>query len=124
MTPAHAICAPWITAAGLQNGLPASYVHEFLGVGDAELEDAAARAQQRHGGGDGGPALRLGMRLVKGLRQEDAERITAAVVAHGPLASIEALQRASSVSVSALRRLVKKRMRLDLWSLIASAHCR
>jgi error-prone DNA polymerase len=51
------------------------------------------------------PSLRLGMRLVKGLRREDAETIAEAVNRHGPFASIRALRRASGVSIAALRRL-------------------
>jgi len=52
-----------------------------------------------------GPAMRLGMRLVKGLRKDDAERIAAAVGDRGPFDIIDALWRASGVSVAALRRL-------------------
>jgi error-prone DNA polymerase len=55
--------------------------------------------------GLGGPALRLGMRLVKGLSQPDADAIAAAVARHGPFQSIEDLHRASGVRVHALRRI-------------------
>ncbi len=51
------------------------------------------------------PALRLGMRLVKGLAQHEADAIADAVTDHGPFASIPALRRASGVSVNTLRRL-------------------
>jgi error-prone DNA polymerase len=50
-------------------------------------------------------ALRLGMRLVKGLREDHATEITNAVEIHGPFASIESLHRAARVPVSALRKL-------------------
>lgn len=50
-------------------------------------------------------SLRLGLRLIKGLRQDHAEAITTAVEAHGPFDSIAALWRVSNVPVSALRRL-------------------
>ncbi len=65
---------------------------------DCTLED---------GGGDAaaGPALRLGMRLVRGLAQEEAERIAAAVAARGPFGSIPALRRAAGVRAASLRRL-------------------
>src|SRR5690606_2864202 len=65
---------------------------------DCTLED---------GGGDAaaGPALRLGMRLVRGLAQEEAERIAAAVAARGPFGSIPALRRAAVVRAASLRRL-------------------
>jgi error-prone DNA polymerase len=48
--------------------------------------------------------LRLGMNRVKGLRQEDAEAITAAR-SEGPFTSIEALWKASRASTRALRLL-------------------
>ncbi|MDY7108586.1 MAG: hypothetical protein SYC29_08105 [Planctomycetota bacterium] len=51
------------------------------------------------------PSLRLGMRLVKGLRKEDGEAIAGAVKRAGPFESIRALRRASGVSIAALRRL-------------------
>jgi error-prone DNA polymerase len=51
------------------------------------------------------PSLRLGMRLVKGLRREDAEAIAGAVKRDGPFDSIRALRRASGVSIATLRRL-------------------
>ena len=51
------------------------------------------------------PALRLGMRLVKGLRKADARAIAEAVKRCGPFEDIESLWRASGVSVAALRRL-------------------
>jgi error-prone DNA polymerase len=50
-------------------------------------------------------ALRLGMRLVKGLRRQDADRISEAVHAQGPFGSIEVLRRQSGVGVAALRKL-------------------
>ncbi|MBS0195566.1 MAG: hypothetical protein JSR77_02305, partial [Planctomycetes bacterium] len=50
-------------------------------------------------------ALRLGLRLVRGLRREDADAITAAVERHGPFRGISELWRASGVRASALRRL-------------------
>ena len=63
-----------------------------------------------------GPALRLGMRMVKGLRERDAHAVAAAVraarggrpLADGacpPFATVEALWRAAGVGAPALRRL-------------------
>jgi error-prone DNA polymerase len=50
--------------------------------------------------------LRLGLRHVKGLREADADAIAAAVRRRGrPFDAIDALWRASGVSVTALRRL-------------------
>ena len=57
--------------------------------------------------GAGGPALRLGMRLVKGLRREDADAIAGAVEQHGPFTTIEHLWRASGATVGGLRRLAR-----------------
>ncbi len=56
---------------------------------------------------DGGkpPALRLGMRLVKALREEHAQRLVDAVRARGPFSSIGDLHGACGVPVAALRRL-------------------
>src|SRR5690606_17133470 len=52
-----------------------------------------------------GPAVRLGMRLVKGLRRSDADAISAAVRTHGPFDTVESLFRRSRVPVAALRCL-------------------
>jgi error-prone DNA polymerase len=52
-------------------------------------------------------SLRLGLRLVKGLRKEDGEAIEYAVAERGPFDSIESLRRASGVRVSTLRRLAR-----------------
>ncbi len=54
-----------------------------------------------------GPAVRLGMRLVRGLSEQQAHRIAAAVRARGPFGSIAALRRESGASVSALRCLAR-----------------
>ena len=51
------------------------------------------------------PSLRLGMCLVDGLRQEDAEAIVATRARVGTATSIERLWRTSGIGVGALRRL-------------------
>ncbi|HUO08922.1 MAG TPA: error-prone DNA polymerase [Phycisphaerae bacterium] len=51
------------------------------------------------------PAIRLGMRLVSGLRQVEADQIAAVVGNHGKFRSIMALWRASNVRVETLRQL-------------------
>lgn len=53
------------------------------------------------------PALRLGLRLTKGLGETEGRAIEAAVGARGPFKSVEALWRASGVSVKALRALAQ-----------------
>lgn len=50
-------------------------------------------------------ALRLGMKLVSGLGQPDAEKIAHAAAAHGPFKSLEQLWRISTASARSLRRL-------------------
>jgi len=57
--------------------------------------------------GHGGPALRLGMRLVKGMREDDAHRIADAVRERGPFDSIEDLWRVSGCSARSLRCLAQ-----------------
>ncbi len=51
------------------------------------------------------PALRLGMRLVKGLREEHAQSIAQTIKDRGQFKSLAALHRASGVPIVALRRL-------------------
>jgi error-prone DNA polymerase len=51
------------------------------------------------------PALRLGLRLVRGLSEADANAIAEAVSGRGPFPTIEALRRASGVRAVALKRL-------------------
>ncbi|MGR3344009.1 MAG: helix-hairpin-helix domain-containing protein, partial [Paracoccaceae bacterium] len=61
--------------------------------------------------------LRLGMRLIKGLREDDANAISQVVDRYGALTSIESLWRASGVRIATLRALAKAdafgSMRLD-----------
>ena len=77
---------------------------------DCTLEPGPDRAAGSAAGtardaGLGGPALRLGMRLVRGCSKADADAVAAAVARHGPFSSVESLHRASGVGASALRRL-------------------
>ncbi len=51
------------------------------------------------------PALRLGMRLAKGLAHADAQRVRLAVQRRGRFATVETLRRASGVPARALRCL-------------------
>ncbi|MEY4118357.1 MAG: Error-prone polymerase [Planctomycetota bacterium] len=51
------------------------------------------------------PAIRLGLRMVRGLDVDEAHRIIDAVVRHGAFASISDLHDAAGVSPSTLRRL-------------------
>ncbi len=63
--------------------------------------------EARESWGRPGPAIRLGMRLVKGLSRDDAERIADAVADRGPFSTIEALWRASGVSAAFLKKLAQ-----------------
>ena len=49
--------------------------------------------------------LRLGMRLIKGLRQNQADAIAGAVESQGSFQSVESLWRTSGVAVASLRKL-------------------
>ncbi len=71
---------------------------------DCTLEESDEATKRRSDEG-GELSLRLGLRLVRGLGEEEALRITAAVKSHGPVASIAALWRASGARVSTLRHL-------------------
>jgi error-prone DNA polymerase len=57
--------------------------------------------------GRGGPAVRLGMRLVKGLNQAQADTIARAVAQRGPFDTVERLWRVSGVSTATLRALAR-----------------
>jgi error-prone DNA polymerase len=51
------------------------------------------------------PAIRLGLRMVRGLEVDEAHRIVDAIAAHGACASIAELHARSGVGVATLRRL-------------------
>ncbi len=57
--------------------------------------------------GVGGPAIRLGTRMVSGLPRADAEKIAEAVARSGPFRTVESLWRASGASVRAIRALAR-----------------
>lgn len=77
-----------------------------LELGSNRVEAMAGDYHQRkrtHGAG--GPAIRLGLRIVKGLSREGAARLLAAREMRGPFASVEHLWRVGAVRVRDLRRL-------------------
>jgi error-prone DNA polymerase len=76
------------------------------GEGDGALA-ARGAAEPPARWGVGGPALRLGMRLVKGLAEDEAGRIAEAVRRFGRFDSVRALWRRSGVSASSLRCLAQ-----------------
>jgi error-prone DNA polymerase len=52
-----------------------------------------------------GPAIRLGMRQVKGLPESEAARIVRAVATHGPFSTVTSLWRRANVKTASLRKL-------------------
>jgi len=56
---------------------------------------------------DAGPALRLGMRLIQGMRRAEADALAAAVAAHGPFRDLERLWRISGVRAAAMKALAR-----------------
>src|SRR5205085_2692192 len=57
--------------------------------------------------GIGGPAIRLGFRQIKGMREEDAHRIVAARKRVGSFISMSQIQHAAQLELAALNRLAK-----------------
>jgi error-prone DNA polymerase len=104
---------PGAFAAALINAQPMGFYRPAQIVRDAQEHGVEVRPiDVNHSVWDctleeGGAALRLGMRLTKGLARADAERVAVAVGSHGPFESINALWRASGVSVRGLRRLAE-----------------
>jgi error-prone DNA polymerase len=104
---------PAVFAAALINSQPMGFYAPAQLVRDAQQHGVEVRpVDVNHSGWDctlemngDATALRLGMRLVRGLSQADAETIAHAVHRIGQLPSIHALRRASGVRASALRRL-------------------
>ncbi len=105
---------PAVFAAALLNSQPMGFYAPAQIVRDAQQHGVEVRpVDVNHSAWDctieidpdRAPALRLGMRLVRGLSQKDAELVASAAAAHGPFRSIAGLYRASGVRASALRRL-------------------
>ncbi|HLL48542.1 MAG TPA: hypothetical protein VK399_17710, partial [Longimicrobiaceae bacterium] len=66
-----------------------------------------AGGEGKHTWGLGGPALRLGFRQIKGMREDHAARLVAARDRGGPFTSIVQLLRAAGLPVHAVRRLAE-----------------
>ncbi|MFA6046719.1 MAG: OB-fold nucleic acid binding domain-containing protein, partial [Phycisphaerales bacterium] len=106
---------PAAFAAALINSQPMGFYQPAQIIRDAQAHGVEVRpVDVNHSQWDctleptpAGPAIRLGLRQVKGLPQREAERIVRAVAAHGPFASAAALWRASATSAAALRRLAQ-----------------
>ncbi|MGC8623656.1 MAG: error-prone DNA polymerase [Phycisphaerae bacterium] len=75
---------------------------------DCTLEPAASHTSPAsHRLYAGGPALRLGLRMVQGLHQSGADLITDAMARHGPAHSISTLRQWSRCSIFDLRSLAR-----------------
>ena len=118
---------PAAFAAGLINSQPMGFYAPAQIVRDAKEHGVAVRPvdanhsewnctlEERHGGTEArkheekereeGWTLRLGMRLIKGMREDEADAIDFAVKEHGPFENIDSLWHASGVRVSTLKRL-------------------
>ncbi len=105
---------PAAFCGALINSQPMGFYAPAQLVRDAEAHGVEVRSiDVNHSGWDcrlerrtgAGPALRLGMRLVKGLREADARAIERAVAAHGPLRTLADLHALSGVPAQRLRPL-------------------
>jgi error-prone DNA polymerase len=94
-----------------EHGVPVLPTDANASDWDCTLEgDHTRRAPNRsdpQAWGRDGPAIRLGMRLVRGLPERDARRIADAVRTRGPFPTVESLWRASGTSVRAIRALAR-----------------
>ena len=105
---------PAAFAGALLNAQPMGFYAPAQIIQDAQRHGVAVRPiDVNHSRWDctlepddrGRPALRLGMRQVKGLRRAEAQRVADAVARAGPFDSVAGLARASGVAVASLRRL-------------------
>jgi error-prone DNA polymerase len=108
---------PAAFAAALINSQPMGFYAPAQIVRDAQQHGVTVRPidvnhsrwdctlEPGPGGDHDQPALRLGMRLVRGLRQRDAQQIEAATHQHDRFHTIESLWRAAEIPTVALRRL-------------------
>jgi len=105
---------PAAFAAALLNSQPMGFYAPAQIVRDAREHGVTVRAiDVNHSNWDctlergrGGPALRLGLRQVEGLRLDDATRLIAAR-ADTPYASVEDVRRRAGIGVAAIQRLAE-----------------
>ncbi len=102
---------PAAFAAAIINSQPMGFYAPAQIVADARRHGIDVRCIDVHHSSwnctleEGEDAIRLGMRRVRGLREDDAERIAAAVRSQGPFESIESLWRASGATARGMRCL-------------------
>ncbi|MGH8596308.1 MAG: error-prone DNA polymerase, partial [Gammaproteobacteria bacterium] len=114
---------PAVFAAALLNSQPLGFYAPAQIVRDAQEHGVEARCVDVNRSAwdctleENGSVLRLGLRMVDGLRRRDADVIAEAMRRFGPFASVFDLWRASEVSAAALRVLAQadafRSMRLD-----------
>ena len=108
---------PAAFAAALLNSQPMGFYAPAQIVRDAREHDVEVRPVDvnasawdctlERGAPGRGPAIRLGLRLVKGLGEREGRALAEAVARHGRCASIARLWRASGVRAATLRRLAQ-----------------
>jgi len=106
---------PAAFAAALINSQPMGFYQPAQIVRDAGEHGVEVRAIDANHSewdctlepGAGGPALRLGFRLVKGLAQDEAERVVGSVRRSGPFRSVAALWRSAGIRADSARRLAQ-----------------
>jgi error-prone DNA polymerase len=102
---------PAVFAAALLNSQPMGFYAPAQIIRDASDHGVQVRpVDVNHSDWDctleeSGLAIRLGLRMVRGLRESDASAILQAVQQHGPFASVVDLWRASEVSAHSLSAL-------------------
>jgi error-prone DNA polymerase len=115
-------CSSWLKrhhpaafAAALINSQPMGFYQPAQIIRDAKDHGVEVRpVDVNHSGWDcsleatpNGPAIRLGLRQVKGLSSRDAECVASAVAARGPFRDLFTLWRVSSATSAGLRRLAE-----------------
>ncbi len=106
---------PAAFAAALINSQPMGFYQPAQIIRDAREHGVEVRPVDVHHSrwdctlepGERGPAIRLGMRVVKGLAQRDGERLIRAIGVKGEFRGVRAIWRASGVTTASLRTLAR-----------------
>jgi len=94
-----------IVAAARRHGVAVLAVDVNFSGWDCRLEEQGQAAPRPRAGGGAPFAIRLGMRMVNGLRQAQAVAVERAVARHGRFDDVQSLRRAGGISTAALRKL-------------------
>ncbi len=104
---------PAAFTAALINSQPMGFYRPAQLIRDAQEHGVTVRpADVNHSAWDctledNGDAVRLGMRIVKGMREEDAHAIRKAIAGHGRFTTIESIWRRTGIGVGSLRKLAE-----------------